>query len=129
MVADWVEAVLLGNACHANDISTHLDQFEIAFTRSLGTAKQWLATTTRGQRRSGMVASSGGRRLRRFGISVDVKIDVANWFLDGREDVRSSYYHELPPWWNCMVLCHKGSVSIQDKQTANGNEGTVVTFK
>ena len=29
-------------------------------------------------------------------MTVVVRIDVANWFLDGRDDVRSSHYHELP---------------------------------
>jgi hypothetical protein len=95
-VAEWVEAVLEGRSEKAREISMSLGKFEITFTRSLHVAKQWLGSTTKGERRSGLVASSGARRLRRFGISVDVKIDVANWFLDGRDDVRSSYYHELP---------------------------------
>jgi hypothetical protein len=95
-VADWVEAVLDYKPIKAHEIANQLNQFEIVLTRSLHRAKSWLKETTKGNRRSGMVASSGGRRLRRFGMTVDVRIDVAKWFLDGRDDVRSSHYHELP---------------------------------
>lgn len=36
----------------------------------------------------------GGRRLRAEGIDVKNEIKPANWFLNGEDDVRSSYYLE-----------------------------------
>lgn len=38
-----------------------------------------------------MLASSGGIRLKPEGIFVKNDIDVANWFLNEKTDVRSSY--------------------------------------
>jgi hypothetical protein len=42
------------------------------------------------------VATSGARRLRANGLDVRPDLDVENWFLNGPEDVRSSYYLETP---------------------------------
>jgi hypothetical protein len=44
----------------------------------------------------GLVASSGGRRLRPYGLDVKTPLEEAEWFLNGRDDVRSSYYLEIP---------------------------------
>jgi hypothetical protein len=41
-----------------------------------------------------LVASSGALRLRPEGIHVKAEVDPANWFLNDRTDVRSSYYLE-----------------------------------
>jgi len=49
----------------------------------------------KGTERYGIIASSGARRLRPYGIWVQSKIDsAANWFLNDMEDVRSSYFLE-----------------------------------
>ncbi len=40
------------------------------------------------------VASSGAQRLRPEGIHTKAEIEPANWFLNERADVRSSYYLE-----------------------------------
>lgn len=40
----------------------------------------------------GLLASSGALRLKPEGIYVKNEISVANWFLNGKNDVRSSYY-------------------------------------
>jgi predicted RNase H-like HicB family nuclease len=50
----------------------------------------------RGSRRIGLIASSGGRRLRAHGLDVRAELDVENWFLNDRRDVRSSFYLETP---------------------------------
>lgn len=44
----------------------------------------------------GLVASSGGRRLRPHGLEVKLQLEEAEWFLNGRDDIRSSYYLEIP---------------------------------
>jgi len=68
--------------------------FPIFLTRNLNTAKKWLKHKAKGTERIGIVASSGGRRLRADGIDVKNEIEPANWFLNGKDDVRSSYYLE-----------------------------------
>ena len=44
----------------------------------------------------GLVASSGGRRLRPHGLEVKLDLEEEEWFLNGRDDIRSSYYLEIP---------------------------------
>lgn len=47
-----------------------------------------------GTTRYGLLASSGALRLKPEGIFVKNEISVANWFLNGKDDVRSSYMLE-----------------------------------
>ncbi|RYF45472.1 MAG: DUF2075 domain-containing protein, partial [Cytophagaceae bacterium] len=47
-----------------------------------------------GNERTGIVASSGAIRLRPFGLNVKAKIDAPIWFLNDKEDIRSSYFLE-----------------------------------
>lgn len=68
--------------------------YPIVITRNLETAKNWLRKSALGSERIGMVASSGGRRLRALGIDVKNQIDAPNWFLNSKEDVRSSFFLE-----------------------------------
>ncbi len=70
------------------------DKYPIALTRDLDKARQWLKCKARGTERYGILASSGGARLRPTGINVQAQVDVVNWFLNGKDDVRSSYYLE-----------------------------------
>lgn len=44
-----------------------------------------------GTTRYGLLASSGALRLKPEGVFVKNDVDVANWFLNGKDDVRSSY--------------------------------------
>jgi DUF2075 family protein len=71
-----------------------LQEYPICFTRHLEIAKQWLSNKQRGTRRIGMIASSGARRLKPYGYDVTQQLDVANWFLNPPDDVRSSYFLE-----------------------------------
>jgi hypothetical protein len=68
--------------------------YPICLTRSLSAAKAWLRSKARGTERFGLVASSGAQRLRPEGVYVRADVDPAKWFLNGRNDVRSSYYLE-----------------------------------
>jgi hypothetical protein len=67
-------------------------------TRDLDKAKEWLLRNARGERRCGLVASSGASRLRAFGIETSMAIREAysypHWFLKPRGDIRSSYQLE-----------------------------------
>lgn len=69
-------------------------RYPIALTRDLDTARSWLRSKARGSERFGVLASSGGRRLRPEGIDVRSNIDAAAWFLNDSSDVRSSFYCE-----------------------------------
>jgi hypothetical protein len=69
-------------------------RYPIVITRNLQTAKDWLRTQARGSERYGIVVSSEAQRLRPYAIDVRTAIDPIHWFLDGKQDVRSSYYLE-----------------------------------
>ena len=69
-------------------------RYPIILTRDLSKAKQWLKQQARGSERYGIVASSAAERLKPYAIDVRYNIDPVQWFLKGREDVRSSYYLE-----------------------------------
>jgi len=68
--------------------------YPIAITRDLNAAKRWVKARARGTERYGLLASSGAARLRPLGINVRAQVEVVNWFLNGKDDVRSSYFLE-----------------------------------
>jgi len=70
------------------------DKYPIVLTRSVANAKQWLKQKARGTERYGIVVSSQAQRLKPHAIDVKSPMDPIHWFLDGKEDVRSSYYLE-----------------------------------
>ena len=69
-------------------------KYPIVITRDLTKAKQWLKAQARGSERYGIVVSSQAERLKPHAIYVKSPVDPIHWFLDGKEDVRSSYYLE-----------------------------------
>lgn len=71
-------------------------KYPIYLTRNIETAKKWLKSSSRGNERHGIVASSGAYRLKPYGINTQIKIDAKNWFLNAKDDVRSSYILEDP---------------------------------
>ena len=68
--------------------------FPFVLTRDLALAKSWLREKAKGSERIGIVVSSGGKRLRPFGIDAKNEISAPNWFLNDSDDVRSSNYLE-----------------------------------
>jgi len=94
-LAGFVKALLNCDRQRARDLYAEIrGAFPIAVTRDLSVAKKWLTDHARGSERYGIVASSGGMRLKPFGINVKTSIDPKNWFLNGKEDIRSSYFLE-----------------------------------
>lgn len=95
-LAGFVEAVINNRPERARTIFKELtlQNYPICLSRSIENIKQWLKIQRRGSERSGLVASSGALRLRKFGIWVKSKIDPADWFLKPDEDVRSSLFLE-----------------------------------
>jgi hypothetical protein len=93
--SEFVKALLDNQPERATSIFFELKaRYPIVVTRNLDLAKQWLKAQARGSERYGLVASSGANRLRPEGINIKAKIDPKNWFLNDKEDVRSSYFLE-----------------------------------
>jgi hypothetical protein len=69
-------------------------KYPIVLTRSVITAKNWLKEKARGTERYGMIVSSQAIRLKPYAIDMKSPMDPIHWFLDGKEDIRSSFYLE-----------------------------------
>jgi len=93
-LSNFVGAVIDGDAAGAKAIHASLSNYKLALTRDLARARDWVREQARGSERAGLVASSGAMRLRPEGIHIKAGIDPAAWFLNGKDDVRSSYYLE-----------------------------------
>jgi hypothetical protein len=104
-----------------------VDRYPIVLTRNLSRAKNWLRSRARGSERYGIVVSSQAERLKPHAIDVRVKTDPVKWFLDGKEDTRSSYYLEdvatefqvqgLELDWACVVW--DGDLRINSERWAH----------
>lgn len=70
------------------------ERYPIVLTRDLNRAKAWLRSHASGSERYGMVVSSQAQRLKPYAIDVKSPMNHVKWFLDGKDDVRSSYYLE-----------------------------------
>lgn len=94
-VASFVKALLDVDILKAKNLYKELEnKYPIYITRDLEKAKKWIRKKALGSERYGITASSGAKRLRKYGVWVDNKINAPNWFLNGKEDVRSSYFLE-----------------------------------
>lgn len=96
---EWIAAFLDGNQLAARRLAMDVASFPIFVTRSLNAARAWLRRTSRGKRRFGLLATSGARRLRAYGLGVTLNASdlpgIVNWFLAEPEDVRSSFALEV----------------------------------
>jgi hypothetical protein len=94
----WVDAVLRGQISEAKSFAGADLPFFV--TRSLDDMRHALRAMARGQRRAGLVCSSGAKRLVADGIWPNFehlnKDKVANWFLKKWPDVRASDALEIP---------------------------------
>lgn len=70
------------------------NKYPIRITRDINMARAWIKKQCLGTRRCGLLASSGGLRLKADGVFVKNDIKISEWILDGKDDVRSSYYLE-----------------------------------
>lgn len=91
-LAAFVKAVLDSETDAAKLLYQRIkDKYPIVLTRDLGKAKTWVRSKCQGTTRYGLLASSGALRLKPEGIFVKNDVSVANWFLNSKNDVRSSY--------------------------------------
>ena len=113
-VSSFVKAVLDQETGRASDIFRELsDRYPIAITRNLDAAKRWVREHARGSERYGLLASSKAQRLKPHAIDIRVNVDPVHWFLNSKDDTRSSYYLEdaatefqaqgLELDWTCVV--------------------------
>lgn len=113
-VSYFVKNVLDINLIEARETYAQISKnYPIVLTRDLQKAKEWLKEKARGTERYGLVVSSQAQRLKPFAIDVQTPMNPVNWFLDGKDDVRSSYYLEqvatefhvqgLELDWACVV--------------------------
>jgi len=96
-----------------NTLKIVKDKYPVVLTRDLNKAKHWLKQQSRGSERYGIVVSSQAERLKPDAIDVRSPMDPVHWFLDDKDDVRSSYYLEdvatefaiqgLELDWACIV--------------------------
>lgn len=94
-VSAFVKALLDCEQRAAREAFSQLaKQYPIAITRDLSRAKQWIHSHARGSERYGLVASSKAQRLKPHAIDVRVDVNPVHWFLNDKEDTRSSYYLE-----------------------------------
>lgn len=101
--SDWVNYVLSNESIRACELfNSKLNNFPILITRSLNSAKDYLKKNTKGLRRSGIIASSGARRLRAIGIDINSGLkgissqnELGAWYLNPPSDVRSSNFLEI----------------------------------
>lgn len=94
-VSTFVKAVLDQERVTASGaLEQMLGRYPIAVTRDLDAAKDWVRQNARGSERYGLVASSKAQRLKPHAIDVRVDVNPVHWFLNGKDDTRSSYYLE-----------------------------------
>lgn len=94
-MAAFVKALLDFEESTARDLYAKVSQaYPILMTRNIESAKAWVREQAKGTQRYGIVASSGAKRLKKYSAWVQSKIDAVQWFLNGNEDVRSSFFLE-----------------------------------
>lgn len=113
-VSNFVKQVLDLEVEKASQLhSAFAAQYPIVITRDVERARTWLRQQARGNERFGIVVSSQAQRLKPHAIDVRSPMDPVHWFLNERDDIRSSYYLEdvatefhvqgLELDWACVV--------------------------
>ena len=93
-VSGFVKALLDQDADAARKSLAQLHRYPIRITRDLAAAKEWIRNKARGSERYGLVCSSKAMRLKPHAIDVRHNVNPVHWFLNGRDDTRSSLYLE-----------------------------------
>ena len=89
--SEFVDCLLANEPAKARAIYEEIKkQYPIFITRDFKLAKRVTQGKVRGSQRSGVIACSSAQRLKPEGIFVPTEIDVNNWFLAPKEDLRSS---------------------------------------
>ncbi len=103
-LSKWVALVLQNEPEEAYKLFVNkLTEYPIFITRTLNTAMQFLRSKRLGTRRVGLLASSGAKRIRAYGIEMSASLkgtskqdELGNWYLNATDDIRSSNFLEVP---------------------------------
>lgn len=93
-VSAFVKHLLDNDIAKAKEVYARLDQYPIKITRNLERAKNWVKNKARGSERYGLLASSKALRLKAVGIYVKNELSAPHYFLEPKDDARSSFYLE-----------------------------------
>lgn len=113
-LSEFVKHLLDQNTDKARETLKNIpEDYPIVLTRDLKKAKKWLKEKARGSERYGLVVSSQAERLKPYAVDVKSPMNPIHWFLNGKDDVRSSYYLEqvatefhiqgLELDWTCVI--------------------------
>lgn len=113
-VSELVKELLDLEVAAARATLAHVSSvYPILLTRNLASARRWLRSRALGSERYGIVVSSQAERLKPHALDVKTPVNPVNWFLNDKDDVRSSYYLEdvatefhvqgLELDWTCVV--------------------------
>ncbi len=102
-LSEWVSLILSSDNNKAAQLfKKDLINFPVFISRSIDNAKKFLKKNVRGSRRYGLVASSGGNRLRAVGIDIASGLsgiskqeELGAWYLNPTNDIRSSNFLEI----------------------------------
>ena len=93
-LSNYINAIIDCDFEKALLLKETLKDYPLKITRNLTDAKQWLRKTARGSERYGLVAQTSELRLKAEGLFTKQKIDAAQWFLNDKKDIRSSFFLE-----------------------------------
>lgn len=99
LVSEWVNHIIENETEEARRIASDNTDCSIVITRDLDLAREWLRERTYGERRFGLLSSSGSLRHRAHGLEVSSSFrsgyPFVEWFLSPDTDVRSSCQLEV----------------------------------
>ena len=95
-ISEFVDNLLANNPEKSKDILELIgEKYPIFVTRDISKGREYIRSQVRGSQRCGVIACSSAQRLRPEGIFVQTNIDVENWFLAPKDDLRSSNAMEI----------------------------------
>ncbi len=90
----FVQSLLAMDKKAAMEQLPNLKKYPIVICRDPQQAKDWIRQKARASDRYGLLMSSKAFRLKPLAMDVRVKINPIHYFLNGRDDTRSSFYLE-----------------------------------
>lgn len=94
-LALFVKKLLDNDIENAKKLSDKIKKvYPFYITRDLSKAKKWVKDMCKGNTKCGLLASSNAGRLKAEGVFVKNEVDVRNWFLGDKDDVRSGSFLE-----------------------------------
>lgn len=92
----FVHSLLSFNANAAGIYAEIKDRYPIVLTRDMAKAREWLRKQVRGTQRTGVLVTKTAARFKPLAVDILAQDDdnAVHWFLEDKNDVRSSNYLE-----------------------------------